>query len=239
MKNILELQAVSKKVKGKFLVNQVSMEIKEGTICGLLGPNGAGKTTIIRMLTGLIRPTSGTIFINEKNVSKERTSALRNVGAIVEAPIFFSYMTGRDNLKNLARLHDNIDKSQVNEKVVEVLQIVGLLKRADEKVSTYSLGMKQRLGIAQALLGNPDLLILDEPANGLDPIGMRELRELIITLNQTYGKTILISSHLLDEIQKICSQVIIIREGELVWSGKLSDNQQVNLEEMFIQLVTK
>lgn len=239
MKNILELQAVSKKVKGKFLVNQVSMEIKEGTICGLLGPNGAGKTTIIRMLTGLIRPTSGTIFINEKNVSKERTSALRNVGAIVEAPIFFSYMTGRDNLKNLARLHDNIDKSQVNEKVVEVLQIVGLLKRADEKVSTYSLGMKQRLGIAQALLGNPDLLILDEPANGLDPIGMRELRELIITLNQTYGKTILISSHLLDEIQKICSQVIIIREGELVWSGRLSDNQQVNLEEMFIQLVTK
>lgn len=239
MKNILELQAVSKKVKGKFLVNQVSMEIKEGTICGLLGPNGAGKTTIIRMLTGLIRPTSGTIFINEKNVSKERTSALRNVGAIVEAPIFFSYMTGRDNLKNLARLHDNIDKSQVNEKVVEVLQIVGLLKRADEKVSTYSLGMKQRLGIAQALLGNPDLLILDEPANGLDPMGMRELRELIITLNQTYGKTILISSHLLDEIQKICSQVIIIREGELVWSGKLSDNQQDNLEEMFIQLVTK
>lgn len=147
-KNILELQDVSKKVKGKFLVNQVSMEIKEGTICELLGPNGAGKTTIIRMLTGLIRPTVGTIFINEKNVSKERTSALRHVGTIVDAPIFFSYMTGRDNLKNLARLHDNIDKSQVNEKVVEVLQIVGLLKRADEKVSTYSLGMKQRLGIA-------------------------------------------------------------------------------------------
>lgn len=239
MKNILELHAVSKKVKGKTLVNQVSIEIKEGTICGLLGPNGAGKTTIIRMLTGLIRPTSGTIMINSKNISKERTSALRNVGAIVESPIFFSYMTGRDNLKNLARLHDNISKSQVNEKVVEVLRIVGLLERADEKVSTYSLGMKQRLGIAQALLGDPDLLILDEPANGLDPMGMRELRELIISLNQTYGKTILISSHLLEEIQKVCSQIIIIREGELVWSGKLHDNQQVNLEEMFLQMVTK
>ena len=239
MKNILELHAVSKKVKGKTLVNQVSIEIKVGTICGLLGPNGAGKTTIIRMLTGLIRPTSGTIMINGKNISKERTSALRNVGAIVESPIFFSYMTGRDNLKNLARLHDNISKSQVNEKVVEVLRIVGLLERADEKVSTYSLGMKQRLGIAQALLGDPDLLILDEPANGLDPMGMRELRELIISLNQTYGKTILISSHLLEEIQKVCSQIIIIREGELVWSGKLHDNQQDNLEEMFLQMVTK
>lgn len=239
MKNILELHAVSKKVKGKTLVNQVSIEIKVGTIYGLLGPNGAGKTTIIRMLTGLIRPTSGTIMINGKNISKERTSALRNVGAIVESPIFFSYMTGRDNLKNLARLHDNISKSQVNEKVVEVLRIVGLLERADEKVSTYSLGMKQRLGIAQALLGDPDLLILDEPANGLDPMGMRELRELIISLNQTYGKTILISSHLLEEIQKVCSQIIIIREGELVWSGKLHDNQQVNLEEMFLQMVTK
>lgn len=239
MKNILELHAVSKKVKGKTLVNQVSIEIKVGTIYGLLGPNGAGKTTIIRMLTGLIRPTSGTIMINGKNISKERTSALRNVGAIVESPIFFSYMTGRDNLKNLARLHDNISKSQVNEKVVEVLRIVGLLERADEKVSTYSLGMKQRLGIAQALLGDPDLLILDEPANGLDPMGMRELRELIISLNQTYGKTILISSHLLEEIQKVCSQIIIIREGELVWSGKLHDNQQDNLEEMFLQMVTK
>ena len=239
MKNILELHAVSKKVKGKTLVNQVSIEIKVGTIYGLLGPNGAGKTTIIRMLTGLIRPTSGTIMINGKNISKERTSALRNVGAIVESPIFFSYMTGRDNLKNLARLHDNISKSQVNEKVVEVLRIVGLLERADEKVSTYSLGMKQRLGIAQALLGDPDLLILDEPANGLDPMGMRELRELIISLNQTYGKTILISSHLLEEIQKVCSQIIIIREGELVWSGKLHDNQQDNLEGMFLQMVTK
>ena len=237
MKNILELQTVSKKVRGKYLVRNVSIEIEKGVICGLLGPNGAGKTTIIRMLTGLIRPTSGDIYINEQSVVKNRASALRNVGAIVESPIFFPYMTGRENLKNLVRLHDTIPKRAEDAKVVEVLQIAGLEDRADEKVRTYSLGMKQRLGIAQALLGDPALLILDEPANGLDPMGMRELRELILTLKNKYNKTILLSSHLLDEIQKICSQIVIIRDGELVWSGEL-DNQQ-NLEEVFIELMSK
>ena len=237
MKNMLDLQAVSKKVRGKYLVHDVSIQIEKGAICGLLGPNGAGKTTIIRMLTGLIRPTSGDIFINEQSVVKNRASALKNVGAIVESPIFFPYMTGRENLKNLVRLHDTIPKHAKDVKVVEVLQIVGLGDRADEKVRTYSLGMKQRLGIAQALLGDPALLILDEPANGLDPMGMRELRELILILKNKYGKTILLSSHLLDEIQKMCNQIVIIREGKLVWSGEL-DNQQ-NLEEVFIELMSK
>ncbi|MEK5040344.1 ABC transporter ATP-binding protein [Sporosarcina sp. FSL K6-3457] len=236
MKNMLDLQAVSKKVRGKYLVHDVSIQIEKGTICGLLGPNGAGKTTIIRMLTGLIRPTSGDIFINEQSVVKNRASALKNVGAIVESPIFFPYMTGRENLKNLVRLHDTIPKIAEDAKVVEVLQIVGLEDRADEKVKTYSLGMKQRLGIAQALLGDPALLILDEPANGLDPMGMRELRELILTLKNKYDKTILLSSHLLDEMQKMCNQIVMIREGKLVWSGEL-DNQQ-NLEEVFIELMS-
>ena len=239
MKNILDLQAVSKKVRGKYLVHDVSIQIEKGTICGLLGPNGAGKTTIIRMLTGLIRPTSGDIFINEQSVVKNRASALKNVGAIVESPIFFPYMTGRENLKNLVRLHDTIPKLAEDAKVVEVLQIVGLEDRADEKVRTYSLGMKQRLGIAQALLGDPALLILDEPANGLDPMGMRELRELILMLKNKYDKTILLSSHLLDEIQKMCNQIVIIREGELVWSGELELDNQQNLEEVFIELMTK
>lgn len=145
-------------------------------------------------------------------------------------------MTGRENLKNLVRLHDTIPKIAEDAKVVEVLQIVGLEDRADEKVKTYSLGMKQRLGIAQALLGDPALLILDEPANGLDPMGMRELRELILTLKNKYDKTILLSSHLLDEMQKMCNQIVMIREGKLVWSGEL-DNQQ-NLEEVFIELMS-
>lgn len=233
MKKIVEFKSVSKKVKGRKLINNLTLQVERGAICGLLGPNGAGKTTFIRMLTGLIRPSSGQIFINGKNVVENREEAMTNVGAIVESPIFFPYMTGRENLRNLARLHGNGTKS----KVEEVLQIVGLEKRADEKVKTYSLGMKQRLGIAQALLGDPDLLILDEPANGLDPMGIRELRELILSLKHQYKKTILISSHLLDELQKICDEIVIIREGELVWTGELKDQQ--NLEEMFIELVSK
>lgn len=237
--NILDLQAISKKIRGKYLVQDVSMQVEKGAICGLLGPNGAGKTTIIRMLTGLIRPTSGDIFINEQSIVKNRASALKNVGAIVESPIFFPYMTGRENLKNLVRLHDNIPKTSEDMKVQEVLKIVGLENRADEKVKTYSLGMKQRLGIAQALLGDPALLILDEPANGLDPMGMRELRELILTLRNQHGKTIILSSHLLDEIQKICNQIIMIRDGKLVWSGDLDLSDKLNLEEVFIELMSK
>lgn len=237
--NILNLQAISKKVRGKYLVHDVSIQVEKGSICGLLGPNGAGKTTIIRMLTGLIRPTSRDIFINEKSIVKNRASALQNVGAIVESPIFFPYMTGRENLKNLVRLHDNISKTAEDAKVVEVLKIVGLEDRADEKINTYSLGMKQRLGIAQALLGDPALLILDEPANGLDPMEMKELRELILMLKNQYGKTILLSSHLLDEIQKICNQIIMIRDGNLVWSGELELNGEQNLEEVFIELMSK
>lgn len=148
-------------------------------------------------------------------------------------------MTGRENLKNLVRLHDNISKTAEDAKVVEVLKIVGLEDRADEKINTYSLGMKQRLGIAQALLGDPALLILDEPANGLDPMEMKELRELILMLKNQYGKTILLSSHLLDEIQKICNQIIMIRDGNLVWSGELELNGEQNLEEVFIELMSK
>lgn len=234
-KTILQCTDVSKKIRGRFLIKNVSFQVEEGIICGLLGPNGAGKTTLIRMLTGLIRPTKGDLHIQGQSVVTMRESALQHVGAIVEAPIFFPYMTGRDNLRNLARLH-GLNKEEINKKVDEVLTIVGLAGRGDEKVRTYSLGMKQRLGIAQSLLGDPELLILDEPANGLDPMGMRELRELILTLKNEYRKTILISSHLLDELQKICDQIVIIREGQLVWQGMLEQEQ--NLEELFIELMS-
>lgn len=226
-----------KKFRGKYLVRDVSFQVEKGVVCGLLGPNGAGKTTLIRMLTGLIRPTEGELLIQQQSVVSNREVALQSVGAIVESPIFFPYMTGRDNLRNLALLHDSIPKSEINNRVAEVLELVGLSKGADEKVRTYSLGMKQRLGIAQSLLGNPDLLILDEPANGLDPMGMRELRELILTLKNQYQKTIFISSHLLDELQKVCDHIIMIRQGELVWQGKLDHEQ--NLEDLFIELMSK
>lgn len=235
--NVLECRNVSKRIRGKDLVKDVSFEVEKGMICGLLGPNGAGKTTLIRMLTGLIRPTKGEIFIEHHSVVHQRELALEHVGAIVESPIFFPYMTGRDNLRNLARLHRVHPKAVVDQKVQEVLHIVGLENRADEKVRTYSLGMKQRIGIAQSLLGDPELLILDEPANGLDPIGMRELRGLILTLKKKYGKTILISSHLLDEIQKVSDQIVMIREGELVWKGMLDRGQ--DLETLFIEMMEK
>lgn len=234
---ILECKNVSKKVRGKYLVKDVSFQVEKGVICGLLGPNGAGKTTLIRMLTGLIRPTEGDLFIENRSVVTERELALKNVGAIVESPIFFPYMTGKENLQNLALLHDSISKSEINNRVSEVLELVGLTERANDKVRTYSLGMKQRLGIAQSLLSNPDCLILDEPANGLDPMGMRDLREIILTLKNKYNKTILISSHLLNELQKICDQIIIIRQGELVWEGTIDQNQ--NLENLFIELMSK
>ncbi|WP_019394614.1 ABC transporter ATP-binding protein [Priestia filamentosa] len=241
MKNtILNVQNVSKKMKKRSLLNKVSFSVKGGGICGLLGPNGAGKTTLIRMLTGLIKPTGGQILLNGKNIMTERKEALKEVGAIVESPIFFPYMTGGENLHNLARLHIS-SKSEREKRVCEVLEIVGLTGREDDKVRTYSLGMKQRLGIAQALLGDPELLILDEPANGLDPIGVRELRELLFKLKEEYGKTILISSHLLDELQRVCDQIVVIREGELMWNGDLNEfaTENQNLEDAFVELVSR
>ncbi|OWA36305.1 ABC transporter ATP-binding protein [Saccharibacillus sp. O16] len=238
---LVEIANVTKKVRRRTLLNNVSFKVDHGEICGLLGPNGAGKTTLIRVMTGLIRPDSGDICIEGRSVAKEREAAVLNVGAIVESPIFFPYMTGRENLDNLALLHPNLpNRAARQQRVREVLEIVRMDKRADEKVKTYSLGMKQRLGIAQALLGDPKLLILDEPANGLDPMGIRELRELILRLKHELGKTVLVSSHLLDELQKICDRIVVIREGEQVFSGSRDEmlGGRESLEDAFVEMMT-
>ncbi|OYD08472.1 ABC transporter ATP-binding protein [Paludifilum halophilum] len=198
---ILEIRGITKQVRGRKLLDQVSFEVGKGEICGFLGPNGAGKTTMIRVMTGLVAPSRGEVFVKGISVQKERRRALSTMGAIVESPIFFPYLSGRKALSNLARLHPNLPKERRRFQVEEMLHLVGLRERADDRVGTYSLGMKQRLGIAQALLGNPDIVILDEPANGLDPMGMRFLRELILKLRDERGLTLLISSHLLDELQ--------------------------------------
>ena len=204
MKSIkLEVKNLTKTLKKRTVINNVSFEIYKGDICGFLGPNGAGKTTIIRLLTGLISPTKGNIKINNINLNENREECLSKLGAIVESPIFFPYLTGRKNLENLAILNINMTSKEQKEKVNEVLEIVGLKERADEKVSHYSLGMKQRLGIAQALLSNPHIIILDEPSNGLDPVGMKQLRELILKLQKDFDITFFISSHLLDELQQM------------------------------------
>lgn len=221
--HILEARQVTKKVKSRTLIKKMSFTVSSGDVCGFLGPNGSGKTTMIRMFTGLIAPTEGELFINGLSVQKNRREALLNLGAIVESPIFFPYLSGRKNLQNLARLHPNLSRQEQKSKVNSALETVGLSHDADRKVVEYSLGMKQRLGIAQALLGDPQVIILDEPANGLDPMGMRELRDLILTLNKERNITFLISSHLLDELQQLCNSLIVIREGELIWHGDLEE----------------
>lgn len=241
MQPILQVQQITKKVRSRTLVKDVSFDIQKGDICGLLGPNGAGKTTLIRMLTGLIAPTSGDIFVSGMHMQKERQNALMKLGAIVESPVFFPYLTGRGNLRNLVRLQPNLSKKEQIEQVEETLHIVGLTSRADDRVGTYSLGMKQRLGIAQALLGKPDFIILDEPANGLDPMGMRELRELVMELHKRHGITFLISSHLLDEIQKMCDHLVLLKEGELIWKGQTQElaGEGGNLEDAFVEMMVR
>ena len=242
METVLFVDNLNKKIRRREIIKDVSFTVGKGDICGFIGPNGAGKTTIIRMLTSLVKPTSGQIQLNGYDVVTQRKEALQNLGAIVESPIFFSHMSGEEVLMNLALLIPNKTKSERLAKVLEVLEVVGLSDRKKDKVSTYSLGMKQRLGIAQALLNDPQIIILDEPANGLDPLGKVELRELILKLNTEQGITFFISSHLLDELQKICNKLVIIKSGTIAWQGAKDDflalgNQDATLEEVFIKLI--
>ncbi|AUN12755.1 ABC transporter ATP-binding protein (plasmid) [Clostridium botulinum] len=242
-KEVLVVQNLTKSFKKRKAINDISFMVKEGDICGFIGPNGAGKTTMIRLLTGLINPSSGSVFINSFDVTKNREKALRYIGAIVENPIFFEYLTGEKALLNLAMLNNDMSKEERKKKVKEVIEIVGLQGREKDKIKTYSLGMKQRLGIAQALLNNPKIILLDEPTNGVDPMGIIELRNLILRLNKEYKITFFISSHILDELQKICTNLVIIKEGTLVWSGTTNEllskvNDTNRLEDVFVKLMT-
>lgn len=202
-----------KKVIGKReIIKGLTFDLREGEVFGFLGPNGAGKTTTIRMLVGLIKPTAGSIHICGYNVSKQFTEAMSNLGCIVENPELYPYLSGYNNLLHFARMLDGIG----DERIKEVTELVGLTDRIHDKVKTYSLGMRQRLGIAQALLGNPKVLILDEPTNGLDPAGIREMRQFIRFLAEDKGLSVLVSSHLLSEIQLLCDRVAIISKGTIV-----------------------
>ncbi|EEM03021.1 ABC transporter-related protein [Bacillus pseudomycoides] len=202
-----------KKVIGKkTLVENISFDVNQGEVFGFLGPNGAGKTTTIRMLVGLIKATEGTISIGGYNIKENFREAMRQIGSIVENPELYTYLTGWENLKQFARMLGGIS----DERILEIAKMVHLDERIHEKVKTYSLGMKQRLGIAQALLGNPKLLILDEPTNGLDPAGIREMREFIHKLVKEENMSVFISSHLLSEVQMICDRVAIIHKGKMI-----------------------
>ncbi|EAH0141220.1 ABC transporter ATP-binding protein [Listeria monocytogenes] len=216
---VLNLEHVTKKIGQKNIVHDISFDIHKGEVFGLLGPNGAGKTTIIRSIVGLIRRSEGTVFINGKNVDTEYKAAISEVGAIIENPEFYMYMSGWANLKQFARMSQ---KNITDEHIREIVELVKLTGAINQKVKTYSLGMRQRLGVAQALIHSPALLILDEPTNGLDPQGMAEFRTLIRDL-ATNGTSVLISSHLLSEIQQITDRFAIINKGVLTHIEKMSD----------------
>jgi ABC-2 type transport system ATP-binding protein len=215
---VLSVKNVKKRIKNKEIIKGISFDVYAGEIFGFLGPNGSGKTTTIRMLVDLIRPTEGSITICGYDVQKYHNEALKNVGCIVENPELYPYLTGWENLEHFARM-----LSDVNEKrIQEVVQIVGMDQRIHDKVRTYSLGMRQRLGIAQALLGRPKLLILDEPTNGLDPQGIKEMREFIRELAEG-GLSLFVSSHLLSEIQQMCDRVAIISRGQVIQVGEVNE----------------
>jgi ABC-2 type transport system ATP-binding protein len=213
MNYTIELTNVSKVIRSKEIIKDISFSVSKGEVFGFLGPNGAGKTTVIRMLVNLIRPTGGTIRICGYDLNSDRKHAMNKIGAIIEQPELYSHMSGYANLKHYANMNRT---SITHERIMEIASVVNIEKSLQQKVKTYSLGMRQRLGLAQALLHKPDILILDEPTNGLDPNGIREFRKYIRHLAEEHGMTILISSHLLSEIELMCDRIGIIEHGKLI-----------------------
>ncbi|MEF3307385.1 ABC transporter ATP-binding protein [Paenibacillus sp. GYB004] len=209
---VVQLRNVTKKIGGKTIVDRLSFEVPRGEVFGFLGPNGAGKTTTIRMMVGLISMTEGEVLVNGISVNKQFERAMRHVGAIVENPELYKFLSGYQNLVHFARMIPGITRERID----EVVALVKLENRIDDKVKTYSLGMRQRLGVAQAILHKPDVLILDEPTNGLDPEGIRELRDYLRQLAKAEGTSVIVSSHLLSEMELMCDRVAVIQNGKLV-----------------------
>lgn len=209
---VLECNNLYKKFGKKQIIKNVSTKLESGDILGFIGPNGAGKTTTIKLMLGLNKIDKGTVKINGYDIKKDFEKAIERVGAIVENPDLYMYLSGYKNLQLIANLYKNIDKARID----EVVKLVGLESRINDKVSKYSLGMRQRLGIAQAIMHRPNVLILDEPTNGLDPEGIKELRELIQKLAKEENMAVLISSHNLAELDNFCTKVCIIKNGEVL-----------------------
>lgn len=217
MSYIIETKKLSKKYGEKYSVRGVNLKVKPGCVYGFLGPNGAGKSTTMKMLLGLVKPTDGEVKMFGQRISeKNRMEVLKQTGSLIEAPSYYGHLSGRENLQIVQTL-----KGVSPKEIDEVLSLVRLEKQQDKKVREYSLGMKQRLGLASALLGSPKLLLLDEPTNGLDPAGIQEMRELIVDLPGHYGMTVMVSSHLLSEIDQMATDVGIIDQGKLIYQGGL------------------
>lgn len=209
---IVSLKNVTKRMGRNIVIDNLTFDVPQGEIFGFLGPNGAGKTTTIRMMVGLMKISDGEILIKGKNIKSEFSAAISHVGAIVENPEMYKYLTGYQNLVHFARMVEGVTKERID----EVIKLVKLENRIHDKVKKYSLGMRQRLGVAQALLHKPSLLILDEPTNGLDPAGIRELRDYLRYLTRTERITVIVSSHLLTEMELMCDRVAILQKGKLV-----------------------
>jgi len=215
----LKVTKLRKKIGRHEIIKGIDFHLQKGEVFGFLGPNGAGKTTTIRMLVGLIKPTSGSVYINGFNLQKQFTEAIAKLGCIVENPELYPYLSGYENLEYFSRMLSGVSIGDIQ----NVVELVKLENRIHDKVKTYSLGMRQRLGIAQALLNEPNVLILDEPTNGLDPNGIREMRSFIRNLAEEKGISVLVSSHLLSEIQLLCDRVAIIVNGEIIKTDTVSN----------------
>ncbi len=241
MDYMITTKHLTKKYKNFVSVNNVSLHIRKGSIYGFLGPNGAGKSTTMKMLLGLTAPTKGSFSIDGKHFPEDRMDILKEIGSFIEAPSFYANLTGRENLDVIRRI-----LGLPKESVEDALQLVGLAEFGDRLAKKYSLGMKQRLGLAGALLGRPPVLILDEPTNGLDPSGIHEIRELVKSLPGLYDCTILISSHMLSEIELMADDIGILNHGRLLFEGSLDELRQTavktgfaanNLEDVFLSMV--
>ena len=241
MDYMITTEHLTKKYKNFVSVNNVSLHIRKGSIYGFLGPNGAGKSTTMKMLLGLTVPTKGSFSIDGKHFPEDRMDILKEIGSFIEAPSFYANLTGRENLDVIRRI-----LGLPKESVEDALELVGLTEFGDRLAKKYSLGMKQRLGLAGALLGRPPILILDEPTNGLDPSGIHEIRELVKSLPGLYDCTILISSHMLSEIELMADDIGILNHGRLLFEGSLDELRQTavktgfaanNLEDVFLSMV--
>lgn len=224
VKSVLHLEAVGKKIGRRQILKDITLDVQAGEIFGLIGPNGAGKTTLIRMICGLMKHSEGEIRLMDYDIKTSFRTAIRELGAVIENPAFYLDLTGWQNLWLVANLYKGITR----ERILEVVELVGLEESIHDKVDTYSLGMKQRLGIAQAILHKPRLLILDEPTNGLDPSGIHDLREHLLRLAREEGTAIFLSTHLLSEVEMLCDRIAIMKDGRLL------DIRQTDREEVLV-----
>ena len=230
-KELVRVSGLSKSFKGFKALDNVSFSVFKNDVFGFLGPNGAGKSTSLRCILSLIKPDSGSVEIFGKPLNKNRSEILKNIGSIIEKPDFYTYLSAKKNLELIARVSGkNVSRSEI----LDIIDFVGLNGRESSKFKTFSHGMKQRLGIAQALMHNPELIILDEPTTGLDPQGIIDIRNLILKLSQQQGKTVILSSHQLSEIELIANRMVIINRGKTVIEGKVSE--LLNNEEMLVKI---